>query len=476
MAYQPAPPVQVKRKRGGCLGCFIPLLVIVALIGGGLYFMTAAANAAVPVPAQLLVVTPAASLVHGGTATAAKSGTLIREGDGVKTDAAGRAVVQFSDGSVTRVAPGTEITLDSTKFNKNGTVSNVTMTQVAGRTFSTVEHLVGGNGTFKISGHNASAEVRGTKWEFIVVKGGQTILKVYAGVVRLDSGGKQTDVPANRQITVEAGGAVGAVLALVNDPNDPFTLWVASEDASGKNGSTPGTGTTTYSAAPVSTGQAQAQPDYGSAGGDLVGDLIYPGSNMQLQITDPTGKVWTADGGIAVPGVGRLVELVIPNGAPGVYKVKVVPLDVPAPGEAFSVTLSTKVPCKSGSVDAGGQVRVVYSASDLVALLKQSNAGDASVSFGKVSTGGSSVRFAGTFSGTKISGQALVYASGSGVGVTVTAVNVQGIDVTGQVLGALANAGGKNLDNLDLGFTVDKVYSCTTGSDTAMVIEGHHSG
>ena len=474
VAYLPAPPPQVKRKRGGCLGCFIPLLVIVALIGGGLFLLTSAANAAVPVPAQLLVVTPAASLVHDRAATAAKSGTLVHEGDGVRTDAKGRAVVQFSDGSVTRVAPNSEITLDSAKFNKNGSISNVTMTQVAGRTLSTVEHLVGGKNTFKIGGHNASAEVRGTRWEFIVVKGGQTILKVYVGVVRLDAGGKQVDVGANKQITVEANGVIGALINLVNDPNDPFTLWLGSEDASGKNGSTPGTGSTSYSNAPVTSGQAQPQPDYGSAGGDLVGELIYPGSNMQLQITDPNGRVWSADGGVGVPGVGRLVEIVIPNGPPGVYKVKVVPLDVPAPGEDFSVTLTTRVSCRTGIVDAGGQVRQVYSASDIVNALQQSGTGKASVTFGKVSSGGAAVSFSEAFGGASINAKALVYASGSGVGVTLTAVNVQGIDVTGQLVGAIANAGGKNLDDLDVGFVVDKVYTCSTGTDTAMVVEGHH--
>ena len=474
VAYQPAPPPQVKRKRGGCLGCFIPLIVIVALLAGGLFLLTSAANAAVPVPAQLLVVTPAASLVHGGAATAAKSGTLIHEGDGVRTDARGRAVVQFSDGSVTRVAPNSEITLDSAKFNKNGSISNVTMTQVAGRTLSTVEHLVGGNDTFKIGGHNATAQVRGTRWEFIVIKGGQTILKVYVGVVRLEAGGKQIDVGANKQITVEANGTVGTVTILINDPNDPFTLWLGSEDASGKNGSTRGTASTSYSNGPVTSGQPQSQPDYGSAGGDLVGDLIYPGSNMQLQITDPSGKVWSADGGTGIPGRGRLVEIVIANGPPGVYKVKVVPLDVPAPGEDFSVTLSTRVPCKTGIVDAGGQVRHVYAASDIVNALSQSGVGKTTVTFGKVSSGGSSVSFSGGFAGAQINGRALVYASGTGLGVTLTAVNVQGIDVTGQLLGAIANAGGKNLDNLDVGFIVDKVYTCSAGADTAMVVEGHH--
>jgi len=474
MAYEPAPPVTAKRKRSGCLGCFIPLLIIAGLIGGGLFVLTSAANAAVPVPAQLVVVTAAASLVHGGTATLAKSGTLVHEGDGVRTDAKGRAVIQFSDGSVTRVAPNSEITLDSTKFNKNGTISNISMTQVAGRTLSSVEHLLSGRDTFKIAGHSATVEVRGTRWQFIVIKGGQTILKVYVGVVRIDSRGKQTDVAANRQITVEANGTLGAVTALVTDPNDPFTLWLGSEDASGKNGSTPGTASTSYSTAPVTTGQVQPQPDYGSAGGDLVGDLIYPGSNMQLQITDPSGKVWTADGGAAVPGVGRLVEIVIPNGPPGVYKVKVVPVDVPAPGEDFSVTLSTRVTCKSGSLDAGGQVRTVYSASDIISLLKQSGAGDATVSFGKASSGGATASFSGTFGGSKIHGQAVVYASGGGLGVSLTAVNVQGLDVTGQVLRAIANAGGKNLDSLDAGFSVDRVYSCAAGTDSALVIEGHH--
>src|SRR5947209_19937279 len=92
-----APPPAARRRRGGCLGCLIPLLVIVAILGGLWYFLIASASAAVSLPAELLVLNPQTTLVHGGSAQPTKSGALVRAGDQVRNDANGRSLVQFED-------------------------------------------------------------------------------------------------------------------------------------------------------------------------------------------------------------------------------------------------------------------------------------------------------------------------------------------------------------------------------------------
>ena len=68
---------------------------------------------------------------------------------------------------------------------------------------------------------------------------------------------------------------------------------------------------------------------------------------------------------------------------------------------------------------------------------------------------------------------ALLYAAGGGnVGVVVTQAHLKGIDVKQQITSALASATGKNLDSLSIGYQVDRVYSCTAGKDTFLVLEG----
>ena len=84
-----APP-PAKRKRSGCLGCLIPIVLIVLIIGGLFYFLVAQAAAAVSVPAQLVVVNPATTRTHSGSAQPGVSGNLVHAGDQVQTNANGR--------------------------------------------------------------------------------------------------------------------------------------------------------------------------------------------------------------------------------------------------------------------------------------------------------------------------------------------------------------------------------------------------
>ena len=127
----PPPP---KRRRGGCCGCLVPLLLIVLLAVGGFYILVVNASAEVSVPAQLVVLNPATTLTHGGSAQPAASGALVRAGDGVRTDATGRSLIQFQDGSITRLAPSTELIVNSADFDKQGRLSNVSISQrAAGR-------------------------------------------------------------------------------------------------------------------------------------------------------------------------------------------------------------------------------------------------------------------------------------------------------------------------------------------------------
>ena len=108
---------------------------------------------------------PTVSVAHGGGAYATSAtGAVVQPGDSIKTDAKGRAAIQLPDGTLTRLAGGTELVLTSAHFAKTGNLHDVSILQKIGRTFTNVQHLVGG-ATFKVAGQAAVASVRGTKFE-----------------------------------------------------------------------------------------------------------------------------------------------------------------------------------------------------------------------------------------------------------------------------------------------------------------------
>jgi hypothetical protein len=465
-----APPPS-KRRRGGCLGCLIPIIVIVLIIAGLFYFLVAQAAAAVSVPAQLVVVNAATTLTHSGSTQPGVSGNLVHGGDQVATNASGRSLIQFQDGSITRLGPDTKLTLDTAEFDKQGQLHNVSMSQQAGRTLSTVQKLVGANAKFNVAGHSATASVRGTKFEVIQNADGSVRLKTYVGTVNLSGAGGNVNVPAGQQADASPAGAVSKPVPITPDAADPFILWLASEEAA-KAAGQPATAQTSFDQGAIGSGQTAAQPDYSSAGGEVIGQLAYPGSAMTLIITDPAGNVHQSAASISGP-TGKLALVDIPNAPGGVFKIQVRG-DSVNPSEHFSVTMITKFVCSATqAAEQGGFVRHVLSANDLSNALIQSGASSASIRFSGASAGGANVELSGGVSGVSVNAGALLYAAGGGnVGVVVTQATVNGIDVKQQITSAIASAGGKNLDSLNVGYQVDRVYSCAAGKDTFLVLEG----
>ena len=467
-----APPPPKKRRRGGCLGCLIPLLLIVLVVVGGLYFLVASASAAVSVPAQLIVVAPATTLTHAGNKAAAVSGALVHLADSVATDTNGRSLIQFQDGSIIRLAPATSVTLNAAEFDKTGSLNKVDVTQAAGRTLSTVEKLVGAGSGFTVQGHSANASVRGTKFEVIANPDGSVRVKVFNGKVAFgDKGHNTVLVSAGQQSDAAANGNVSNPVAITPNPNDPFNLWLASEEAA-KGAGQPATAQTTFSAGALGTGGTANQPDYLTAGGEVIGELAFPGSAMTLTITDPTGRVYKSSRSTSGPN-GKLVMVDIPSAPGGAFKVSVHGDDV-NPAENFTVTMVTKFTCGATQVTQGGYVRNVLSANELQNAINQSGAGNASIHFGGASNGGATISATGNFSGTSIEAGVIVYAAGGGsVGIAVTTATVNGISLKQQISTALGSASGHNFDSMQIGFSVDRLYSCSANKDTFLVIEGH---
>src|SRR6202165_1343959 len=132
-------------RRRGLRRLLVVLLILVVIVGGGIYWLNRSAQAAVNVSAALTVYQPTASVAAGGGAyTAAATGANVHPGDSVKTDTKGRASIQLPDGTLTRLASDTEITLDAAHFTKSGDLYDAKITQKLGRTLTSVQHLVSG--------------------------------------------------------------------------------------------------------------------------------------------------------------------------------------------------------------------------------------------------------------------------------------------------------------------------------------------
>src|SRR5438093_1129515 len=139
-ARKPSP-----RRRGG-RRLLIALALVIVLIVGGIVWLNVAARAEVNVSAALTVYQATASIAHNNSTdfVSASTGTIVQASDSIQTDAKGRAAITLPDGTITRLASATTIKLDAAHFTKSGNLSDVSLTQRIGRTFTNVQHLVTG--------------------------------------------------------------------------------------------------------------------------------------------------------------------------------------------------------------------------------------------------------------------------------------------------------------------------------------------
>src|SRR3977135_4277767 len=414
VAARTPPPRRGGRRPG------MALLLLVVIAAAGIYWLNLSAQAAVNVSATLTVYQPAASVSRSGGADAtAPTGEQVQAGDKVKTDTKGRAAIQLPDGTLTRLASQTELTLDAAHFSKNGTLQEVKITERIGRTFTNVQHLVSG-ASFKVAGQSAVASVRGTKFEVYIKADGTMTVKLFDGELDFD-GKNHVHLTKDQQATADPQGNIGPAGPIQPDPDDPFGPALAASAAVGA-GTTPGT-EQDFIGAPLHNGEQQTYT-YSYAGGGLIkASLGYPGSAMQLKVQAPDGQIYT--------GTGPSPITVIVNNAPaGIYKVFVIGVSgLGAVGEEPFLAVAAVEQCVSADIDQNGAVRRGYSAKDLAASVQVSGLSNLRVTIAPTSPAGAVVTGTGTYNGVSWTGSVLLVAhSGAieilAVGGTVFAVNV----------------------------------------------------
>ena len=451
-----APPPQ-RRRRGGCLGCLVMILLVLVLAVAGVVVLNNAVNAGAPAPASVVIFAQTVQSKHGNAAYGpARPGEVLAAGDSLKTESLGRAAIQFSDGSLTRLAPGTEVTVNEAQLQKSGALGQVSLTQRAGRTLSTVQRLISGGG-FKVNGNSTSAEVRGTLFEVFLAPDRSVVFKLFNGRLEVTAPGGRVTLVNAQQVTVNPQGQPGSVGPLLNDPSDPFNIELAAENGAA-SGTTPGTSQSTAPTTNLTAG-ASTTSTYFSGGGDLVAVLGYPGSLFKLCVAPPTGAPVCAQ--TASP-----IRVVIANGLAGTYKITVTAVQVPAEGEPYFLTVATRSPCKSGSAEANGVVRESLSAPEFVTGLKEGGISDVSATVSAASSAGAVISGHLNTQGFNVSGTAVVYAVPPNIAVVVTGATINGVAVPPSQLLRFSQ---QNLSSIPLGFDVDRVYSC----NDVVVIEGH---
>lgn len=438
----------------------IVLVVVVVIVAGALFWLNLAAQAAVNASATLTVYQPAASVAHGGAAYApATTGTQVAAGDSVKTDAKGRASTQLPDGSLTRLAGDTEITLSAAHFTKSGSLHDAKITEKIGRTLTTVQHLVSG-AAFQVAGQSAVASVRGTKFEVYVKPDGTMIVKLFEGVLDFD-GKNHVHLVAGEQATADPSGNVGPAGPIQPDPDDPFGPALAASDAVNV-GTTPGT-EQDYIGAPLHNGEQQ-QTTYSYAGGSLLkASLGYPGSAMQLKVLAPDGQLYTSGG-------KSPIVVVVNNPPAGIYTITVVGVSgLGTIGEEPFVAIASLEPCVSTDIQQNHAVRRSYTSTDLAAAVQVNGLTNLSVTIALASPAGAIVTGHGTYYGMGWSGAVLLVAHGGLIAVMPVGATVFGLSVPGQqIVQQIGSVIGQDPSHLNPGFTVDRLFAC----DSVVMIDG----
>ena len=139
----------------------LALLVVGVLAAGVLALAAPAAGAATETLAKLKVTADNVQIKQKGKTSfvAAKNGMALKQGDTIKTDASGTAEIDYTDGSITRLANSTVFTLTKLTDEKGGRQTQGTLS--VGETWNRAAK-VSETGSFEVKAGGTTAAVQGT--------------------------------------------------------------------------------------------------------------------------------------------------------------------------------------------------------------------------------------------------------------------------------------------------------------------------
>ena len=185
-----------------------------------------------------------------------KKNAKLGEGSTVRTESGARLEIRLADGSVFRLGPKAELSLDSLKAGSSRTPRRIEASVKAGEVWSSVQKAMGGGGSFTVKSSHAVAGVRGTRFLTASSKS-ETSVKVFSGKVlvsnkpiyQVEGATKGTRVQvagpqevskkewmelvagAMEFIKVSSGGGMTQPTAFAANKSDEFIEWNLALDA-----------------------------------------------------------------------------------------------------------------------------------------------------------------------------------------------------------------------------------------------------
>jgi len=136
-------------------------LLVVSVLAAGAMALAAPAAGAADSLAKLKVTADNVQIKQKGKSTFvdAKDGQALKQGDTIKTDASGTAEIDYTDGSITRLANSTVFTLTKLTDEKGGRQTQGTLS--VGETWNRAAK-VSETGSFEVKAGGTTAAVEGT--------------------------------------------------------------------------------------------------------------------------------------------------------------------------------------------------------------------------------------------------------------------------------------------------------------------------
>jgi hypothetical protein len=131
-------------------------------------------------------------------------GDAVGAGDSVHTATGSHGVLTFFDGTTVELEPDTELSVDTLLASATGD-KVVVISQVLGRTWNVVTHLVSPNSRYEIKTPASTAAVRGTAFEVVVFADGSTMTTTTEGDVAASAQGREVHVLARQVASVTRG-------------------------------------------------------------------------------------------------------------------------------------------------------------------------------------------------------------------------------------------------------------------------------
>ena len=137
----------------------------------------------------------------------AEDGMMLEPGSRVRTAPDSHASLNFSQGTTTKLEPGTDLIVAKLEGNQDAQPDTIVLKQQSGKTWNQVAKLADDDYHFQIQTSSADVKVQGTLFSTEVDKSGKTLIQTTEGLVNVSAQGQEVQVPAGQQTEVAPGAA-----------------------------------------------------------------------------------------------------------------------------------------------------------------------------------------------------------------------------------------------------------------------------